>query len=180
MKSLVPAAALAAAAVALAAGAPDGRAGPREVSAGPREVSPGPRRFIALPPAPRQCPEIMRDVELVLRPVTGGISLEFTSQRPRQVAALRDQLRDAALVVETYSKLPERGLLLQPADSRIPPLEISVNDVGAGALVVIRAQRARDLPELLDLARAFELLWSRSDCNERVARGLRALPSLRA
>jgi hypothetical protein len=56
-----------------------------------------------------------------------------------------------------------------------------VRDIGAGARVIVRAQRARDLPELLELVRTFEVMWTRSDCNEEVGvRRLRALPSIRA
>jgi hypothetical protein len=114
----------------------------------------------------RRCPEAMRGAVLVARPISGGVALEFTSPRRRQVTGLREQLREAALAVETYSKVPLRSAVAEPAQLPIPPLDISVNDVGAGARVSIRAQRARDLPELLDLARQVELYWSYSDCNE--------------
>jgi hypothetical protein len=101
------------------------------------------------------------------------------------VPGLREQLREAALAVEQYSKAPLRLGVVPVADgeggTRLPPLDISVNNVGAGARVVVRAQRARDLPELLERARTFEILWSRSDCNEDVYVRARArLPSLRA
>ncbi len=135
-------------------------------SAGPPQVVP----YEDPEEAARRCPEVMRGVALIFRPIPGGIALEFTSPRQHQVPELRKQLREAALVVEQHSKAPipvhaEAG---DPESIRIPPLDISVNDVGAGARVVIRAQRARDVPELLELARALELFWSHSDCNEDV------------
>lgn len=166
MKSLFPAACIAAAAAALVAGTPAGRAGPQ--------------RVIAIPEVPRRCPPVLRGVSMVIQPVTGGVALELTAPRPQQVAELREQIRDAAMVVEKYSKAPPQGLLVEMEPARLPPLEISVNDVGAGARVVIRAQRARDLPELLELAHALELVWERSDCNESVAHQRISLPYLRA
>jgi len=183
MKSLVPAACLAAAAAVLVTGPAAGRAGPAAGRFGPATGRAGPRRVIApadLPEAPRRCPEALRGVELALRPFPGGVVLAFTSPRLPQVPELREQLRQAALVIEMYSKAPNLGLAATPDQGRIPPLEISVSDVGAGALVVIRTQRARDLPELLDLARAVELLWSRSDCSEDIFVRRPSLPSLRA
>lgn len=167
MKSLIPAAAAAIAALAASpgAGATPARIIPHEV---PQE-------------APRSCPEVMQGVSLVIRPATGGVSLEFTSPRRRQVAELREQLRDAALVIARHSKSPIQLAAATAGQSRLPALDISVSDISAGARVVVRAQRARDLPELLELARTFEVMWTRSDCNEEVGiRRLRALPSIRA
>ena len=131
----------------------------------------------------RQCPPPMRGASLVLRPLTGGVAIDVTTPRRQLVPALREQLRDIALVVEMHSKTPVH-MAASDDDApavRIPPLDISVNDVGAGARVIIRTQRARDLPELLELARALQLFWERSDCNDDYrARSLRALPSQRA
>lgn len=176
MKSLVPAACLAAAAAVLVTGLAAGRAGFAVGRAGPRRVIAPPD----LPAAPRRCPEALRGVELARRPFAGGVVLSFTSARLQQVPELREQLRQAALVIEMYSKVPNLGLEVAPEQGRIPALEISVNDVDAGARVVIRTQRARDLPELLELARALELLWSRSDCSEDIFVRRPSLPSLRA
>jgi hypothetical protein len=116
---------------------------------------------------PRRCPQVLRDVSLVARPTPDGVVLELTTGRPHAVAELRDQLRDAALLLERRSKARLRAAADAPGTARaaVPPLEISVSDVGAGARVVIRAQRARDLPELLELAYELELLWARSDCS---------------
>jgi hypothetical protein len=161
MKLLIPAACIAAAVGTVAASPAPGRVGPR--------------RLIQVPEgedAPRQCPEALRGVSLELRPIRGGVALEFTSPRRLQVPGLREQLREAALVIEQYSRAQLR--VARAADTAeaeppsIPPLEISVTDVGAGARVLLRPQRARDLPELIELARTFELLWSRTDCNEDV------------
>jgi len=138
MKPLVPAAILAAF---LAAAAPARAEGP-----------------------PRRCPEALRDVSLVARTLGDGIVLELTSERPRAVAELRGQLREAAMVLERRSKARFRTAEPGAPRTRTPPLEISVNDVGAGAHVIIRAQRARDLPEILDLVQALEATWSRSAC----------------
>jgi hypothetical protein len=119
-------------------------------------------------------------VALALRPIVGGVALDFTSPRQQQVPELREQLREAALFVEMYSKAPDRWID-DPSQGRLPPLDISVNDVGAGARVLIRAERARDLPELLELARTLDILWQRSDCNEDLrVRGRIPLPSVRA
>jgi hypothetical protein len=116
---------------------------------------------------PRRCPQVLRDVSLVARPMADGVVLELTTGRAHAVAELRDQLRDAALLLERRSKAPLRAAAEAPGTVRapVPPLEISVNDVGAGARVVIRAQRARDLPEILELVYELELLWARSDCS---------------
>jgi hypothetical protein len=164
MRSLVPAARIGAALAVLVASSTGG-AGPRQIADAP---APGDAPGDAYAPieAARRCPEAMRGVELVSRPISGGVALEFRSSRRRQVPELREQLRDAALAVETYSKAPLRSALVAPGQVPIPPLDISVDDVGAGARVSVRAQRARDLPELRDLARALERYWSRSDCNE--------------
>jgi hypothetical protein len=159
MKPLVSAARIAAAVAVLTASAV-GSAGP------PPRVVPydEPRESV------RQCPEVMRGVALVFRPITGGIAIEFSSPRQYQVPELRQQLREAAIVVEQHSKapLPVSAIDEDPEAARIPPLDISVNDVGAGARVIIRARRARDIPEILELARALELFWLHSDCNEDV------------
>jgi hypothetical protein len=166
MKLLAPVAA----AVAILAAGSAGDAGP------PRVIRDEPRE-----PA-RRCPEVMQGVELVFREVPGGVALELTSPRPRQVAELREQLREAALVLVRHSRRAARQLSASYLEQAwIPPLEISVNDVGSGAHVVIRAQRTRDLPELLELARALEQIWLRSDCNEVIGVRRRApLPSMRA
>jgi hypothetical protein len=133
-------------------------------SAGPPQVVPyEPPQVQA-----QRCPEVMRGVALVFRPIPGGIALEFSSPRQHEVPELRKQLREAALVVEQHSKAPMQVSAGDSESIRIPPLDISVNDVGAGARVVIRAQRARDVPELLELARALELFWAHSDCHEEI------------
>jgi len=178
MKFLIPAAcmaAVAAAAVAATAGA------------SPAGAHAAARRIIPLRDpgeVPRRCPAAMRGVDLELRPIAGGVALEFTSLRRRQVPGLREELREAALAVAQYSKAPLRMIDVSDGGSggvRLPPVDISVSDVGTGARVLVRTQSARDLPELLDLARTFELLWSRSDCNEDVFVRARAqLPSERA
>ena len=161
MKLLIPAACIAAAVGALSATPAAGRVGPRRVINVPEAEE-----------APRQCPEALRGVSLALRPIPGGVALEFTSPRRLQVPELREQLREAAFAIEQYSRAQVR--VARAADRSeaepptIPPLDVSVTDVGAGARVLIRPQRARDLPELVALARTFELLWSRTDCNEDV------------
>jgi hypothetical protein len=179
MKFLIPAACIAAAAAAGAAWA-DGRA-PR---ADERAAAP---RVIPLPDpseVPRRCPAAMRGVDLSLRPIAGGVALEFTSARRRQVPGLREQLREAAFAVEQYSKVSVRMLNIADSENsapHVPPLDISVSDVGAGARVLVRTQRARDMPELIELARTFERMWSGSDCNEEIYVRARAqLPSERA
>ncbi len=164
MKSLFKAAGISAAAAILAAGSV-GSASPRQAADAPAPAA-APGDAPAPAEADRRCPEAMRGVVLVSRQISGGVALEFTSPRRRQVPGLREQLREAALAVETYSKAMLREAAHAPAQLQFPPLEISVNDVGAGARVSVRAQRARDLPELLDLARQLELFWSHSDCNE--------------
>lgn len=131
----------------------------------------------------RRCPQALRSVALVTSAVDGGVAIELTSPRAREVAALREQLREAALSLEMYSKRPVRPEAddPSPAEVQLPPLDVSVKDVGAGARVIIRAERARDLPELLELTRALELFWSRSDCNREVGpRPLNNLPSMQA
>ena len=179
MKFLIPAACIVAAAAAGAAWA-DGRA----ARADERAAAP---RIIPLPDpseVPRRCPTAMRGVDLALRPIPGGVALEFTSARRRQVPGLREQLRETAFAVEQYSKASVR--MLDVADREgspphLPPLDISVSDVGAGARVLVRTQRARDMPELLELARTFERFWSGSDCNEEIyVRARTQLPSERA
>jgi hypothetical protein len=165
MKPLVSAARIAAA-VAVVAASAVGSAGPPQVV--PYEEA----------EAERQCPEVMRGVALVFRPIAGGVMLEFTSPRQHEVPELRQQLREAAVVVEQHSKAPMPASLdaADPEAARIPPLDISVNDVGAGARVLIRAQRARVIPEVLELARALELFWLHSDCNEEVGARRRVPP----
>jgi hypothetical protein len=158
MKALVSAARIAAAVAVLTAST--------AASAGPPKVVP----YDEVREEDRQCPEVMRGVALIFRPIPGGVILEFTSPRQHEVAELRQQLREAAIVIEQHSKAPIRVSKSESEEeaARIPPLDISVNDVGAGARVVIRAQRARDVPELLELARALELFWAHSDCHDEV------------
>ena len=170
MKLLIPAACIAAAVGTVAASPAAGRVGPRRVIQLP-----------AAEEAPRQCPQALRGVSLELRPIPGGVALEFTSPRRLQVPGLREQLREAAMAIQQYSRAQLRVARASDAAEAeppsIPPLEISVTDVGAGARVLIRPQRARDLPELIALARTFELLWARTDCNEDVfVRGRPRLP----
>lgn len=145
-----------------------------------------PPRALAAPPVvipdeARRCPEVMRGVSLELRPISGGVALEFTSGRTSQVAELREQLREAARVVEAHSKAPRHIHASNSERVRLPPLDISVNDVESGARVVVRAQRARDLPEVLELAHVLQLIWSRSDCHDDISVRRRVpLPSMRA
>ncbi len=136
---------------------------------------------VIIPDEARQCPEVMRGVSLVFRPISGGVALVFTSPRARQVDELRDQLREAAHVVEAHSKAVKHINASNSDQVRLPPLDISVNDVESGARVVVRAQRARDLPEVLELAHVLQLIWSRSDCHDEISvRRRPALPSMSA
>ncbi|HWO24159.1 MAG TPA: hypothetical protein VNO30_35695 [Kofleriaceae bacterium] len=170
MRSLLPGARIGTA-IAVLAASTAGSAGPQQTADAPAPTA-TPGDADTLIEAARRCPEAMRGVALVSRPISGGVALEFTSPRRRQVPELREQLREAALAVQTYSKAPLRGALLSPGQVPIPPLDISVDDVGAGARVSVRAQRARDLPELRDLARTLQRFWSRSDCNEDLVASL--------
>jgi hypothetical protein len=111
------------------------------------------------------CPEVMRGVTLVLMPSERGVTLDFTSPRTEMVPELRSQLREAAVAIEQHSESPPQST--DPADSdavTIPPLDISVNDVGSGARVVIRAERPEDVEQLREIAQALEVMWLKSDC----------------
>lgn len=170
MKALATAARLAAASAVLA-GSAAALAGPE-----PQAIAPS-----SSAEQVRRCPVGLRGASFVIRQTTGGFAVELRSPQLRQVSALRDQLRDIALVVESYSKAPIRGVAMASDQARLPPLDLQVDDVQSGVRVIIRPLRARDLPELLDLARALELFWWRSDCSEDLrARGLKSLPTIQA
>jgi hypothetical protein len=180
MKALATAARVAAASAVLAASAA-AIAGPEQQTAGSEPQTVEPSSPSSAAEEIRRCPVGLRGASFAIRQTTGGVTVELRSSRLRQVSALRDQLRDIALVVESYSRAPIRGVAMAPERSRLPPLDVQVDDVQTGVRVIIRPVRPRDLPELLDLARALELFWWRSDCSEDLrARGLRALPTVQA
>lgn len=122
-----------------------------------------------------ECPPVMRGVSLVLKSVDGGVTIDFTSRRGDQARELRRQLRDAAVVIELHSKAPKD----EPVAVTIPPIDISVDDVGAGARVTIRPERAQDIGELRELAQAFEAIWLRANCGAPPSK-LKPIPTVRA
>lgn len=141
----------------------------------PAAADPRPARVD--PDIPYDCPPIMRGVSLVLKPISGGVTLDFTSQRLDQTRELRKQLRDAAIVVELHSKAPPDETSEPPVV--IPPIKISVDDLGAGARVTIRPERAADIAELRELAQALESIWTRANCGGAPKKRL-PIPTVRA
>ena len=150
--------------------APKPERGPKPAPQPPSQPSP-PSQGVPRPQTEtNECPEVMRGVTLVLMPSDGGVTLDFTSPRAEMVAELRQQLREAAVVIERHSEAPPQSA--DPADSdsvTIPPLDISVNDVGSGARVVIRAERKEDINQLREIAQALEVMWLKSDCRRPAA-----------
>lgn len=94
-----------------------------------------------------------------------GVAFKFTTPKKENVKELRELLTDAADVIEEHSKMTEeQRAVTDPAAAQIPPLDISVKNVGSGARVTIRAQRAEDIEPLREQARNFEEFWETSEC----------------
>ena len=112
-----------------------------------------------------ECPEFLRGVDLSLQDVKRGVAFKFTTPKQENVKELRQLLTDAADVIEEHSKMTdEQRAMTDPAAAQIPPLDIAVKNVGSGARVTIRAQRAEDVEPLREQARNFEEFWETSEC----------------
>jgi hypothetical protein len=111
-------------------------------------------------PAEIDCPDAMRGMKLEVQTVDGGVAIEITTPRPRNVIPMRRDLRNVASLIEQKSKDPTG---IDPS-ARIPPISIVVQDIKSGVHVRITPQRAKDLTLLRQLAVGLQSAWEGSEC----------------
>lgn len=111
-----------------------------------------------------QCPYALRGVKLVAGLDKRGVIFEFTNPRVEYVRDVREQLREAAELIQELSRKPVDEATVDPDEPRLPPLSIAVKDIAFGARVVIHAMHAEDRAELRELAAGFAEFWEHSDC----------------
>ncbi|HSD88474.1 MAG TPA: hypothetical protein VLB44_13195 [Kofleriaceae bacterium] len=108
------------------------------------------------------CPEAFRGAAITTAPIRDGVALTFTTAADR-LELMRDELREVAMMLE------QKGTEVQTAsydeDVEFPPVDLDVKDIDGGARVRVRASRPRDIPELRELAKTFELYWQTSSCH---------------
>ncbi len=116
--------------------------------------------------ASAECPDLLRGVGVALQQVEGGMAFTFTTPRTSEVGELRHMLRMSAALVEAHSQESSPGTEEMSDFSTIEllPVDIEIDDMGAGARVTVRAERTADTRELRRQSRKFELVWARSSC----------------
>jgi hypothetical protein len=120
----------------------------------------------AIEPA-TECPDAVRGVDLAVRKLDGGVTLEFTTKQRGQVGELRLLLRDLANIVEHHSKL----IALHPdlvEDSSymvsVPAVDIDVRDTATGARVFVRPENPGEVGTVRAEADALRDMWNKSSC----------------
>jgi hypothetical protein len=125
------------------------------VAARPRLPEPSP----TIPHQPLQnldeCPDVMRGMKFEITTIDGGVELHFTNPRTLLVDGMRQDLRTIAKLVEVHSA---------SGPAKIPPIEISVDDIASGASVRIKPIRPGDLVQVRQLAVVLQTVWEGSDC----------------
>jgi len=114
-----------------------------------------------------ECPEAVRGADIVVQDVDGGVSLTFTTPKPKQVADLRKLVREAGTVVEHQTKLAALHPELvdkSSAKTVIPAVDIDVKDVSTGAQAMVRAEDPKQLAEVRSHAHQLEQEWDKSAC----------------
>ena len=112
-----------------------------------------------------ECPYALRGVKLEAGLDKRGVIFEFTNPRVEYVKDVREQLREAAELIQELSRKPVDQATVDPDAPRLPPLAISVKDIAFGARVVIHAVNVEDRAELRELAAGFAEFWEHSDCS---------------
>jgi len=113
-----------------------------------------------------ECPDAVRGVDLSVRKLDGGVTLEFTTKHQARVIELRHLLRDLANIVEHHSKL----IALHPdlVDSsymvEVPAVDIDVRDTVKGARVFVRPENPGEVGTVRAEADALVELWNKSAC----------------
>jgi hypothetical protein len=128
----------------------------------PRAEQPKPRIEVE---DDNQCPYAMRGVKLTASLDKEGVVFEFTNPRKEYVKEVREQLREAADLIQELSRMETVDAKADPDVPRLPPLAITVKDIQLGARVVIHAVRTQDRAELRELAAGFAEFWEQSDCS---------------
>ena len=114
-----------------------------------------------------ECPDAMRGMRVKAETVDGGVVLQITNPHTEYVTELRRELRIMAQVIEEHSKTTNTAVL-DPEAVRIPPVTITVRDVDSGVRVHIRAERAKDITQLRELALGFQQTWEGSECGQGI------------
>lgn len=99
----------------------------------------------------RQCPDLMRGVNMTTVNVPKGIAMQFTTD-PNRVDKLRTQVGQLAQLVADYSHASS-------AEAQIPPLDISTSNIDGGLRVVVRSERTQHVSQLRQKATALERAW---------------------
>lgn len=108
-----------------------------------------------------ECPDAFRGAAVKTAPIDDGVTLTFTTAAAR-LELMRSQLREIAMMLE--QKGTETQTASYDEDVEFPPVDLDVKDVDGGARVSVRASRPRDIPELRELAKSFEVYWQTSAC----------------
>ena len=132
-------------------------------TAQPPAASPGDTTDPSIP----QCPEAIRNVDLSVEKLEGGVTLQFRAKKKDQVGELRLMLRELATLVEHHSKLaalhPElvdnsQQMLVMPA------VDIDVRDIASGAQIQIRPENPGEVGVIRAEADQLKQLWDDNDC----------------
>lgn len=112
-------------------------------------------------PTGEDCPEPMRGSTVSASAIDRGIALDFETETRAQVGGLRLHLRYLAAILQQHSTAHAVG---DTAAAAMPPLEILVNDIAAGARMTMRATHAEDVAALRALGEELEEVWVTSPC----------------
>jgi hypothetical protein len=109
------------------------------------------------------CPEPLQGMIVSTHPVRGGAQIALKNAGSPHLDELRAFVRVAAQTIEARS----HDGLATTASARgevIPPVAISVDDIGDGAKVTVLADRKNDVDDVRALALVFERIWQASSC----------------
>lgn len=115
------------------------------------------------PTESESCPAFMRGAKLSVSNTERGVTFRVTAAQDPYVAPLREMLRRLALLIERHAD----ATAAQPPDPEsvaIPPVDITIKEIGDGAVVSVRAKQVTDVGLLQLQARAVERFWESSDC----------------
>lgn len=113
-----------------------------------------------------ECPNAVRGVELSLKQVPGGVTLQFLAPDTSQRIELERMLREAGALVEYQSKLAalRPGQVLSHDGSAIPAVDIEVRPTKRGADVIIQAEQRSDAATVVAHAKSLKELWDGNAC----------------
>jgi hypothetical protein len=107
-----------------------------------------------------ECPDFVRGAKLSMRNIDGGVEIKITTPWTTHLQPLRDLLHQLAVVVEDHT----HAVRLVQEEGEIPPIDIVVKDVDAGALITVKADNAKHIPLVREQAKMLDEFWQSSEC----------------